>query len=459
MESAVKEAGAIGDEISNVKNGTSVEHESPPEEEQATVDPDKMSKRYRASWFITAVLIAAETASSGMLSLPSAVQTLGYVPGTILLVYFGAVATYTGYLIHKFCENHREVRNYDEAAGIVLGRVGREVIYAGQIIFLICAMSSEIIPGGDSIGSLSSGKLCASISTLIFTVGGMIFSIPRTLKGVGILSISSLITILAASIICMVAVARQNVQSQGGPPSSDLVLKAVTHVSFYEAIVAVTDIIFAYAGHVAFINFIRELIDPKLFLKALYVAQAFIIALYILVAIYFYSFAGNSTQSPFFGDVASLPVQQAAYGVLLPNLFLAGVIYCNVTAKNILRRIPRRDWAYQVNWKSWGLWLVLMFILWTVAFLLAEAIPIFDDLIGIAAALFASQFTYGLPAAFWIYDHRREWKQRKLGMIFHSILYLISVFILVVGVYSSANAIAVAYQQNQVPTPFTCSFG
>eukprot|EP00871_Galdieria_phlegrea_P000637 jgi/Galph1/1574/GphlegSOOS_G254.1 len=423
-----------------------------------TVDPDRMAKKYRATWIMTAVLIAAETASSGMLSLPSAVQVLGYVPGSILLVFLGAVATYTGYLIHTFCQNHKHVRNYDEAGGVIFGRWGREILFGGQIIFLICAMSSEIIPGGDAIGALSSQTLCASVSTLIFTAGGIVLSIPRTLRGVSVLSISSLVTIVASTVICMVGVARQNVTYPGGPPSSAKTLEAFTHPTFYNAIVATTDIIFAYAGHVAFVNFIRELVDPKLFLKALFWAQGFIITLYILVAIYFYSFAGNGTQSPFFGDVANIKVQMAAYGVLLPNLFLAGVIYCNVTAKNILRRIPRREFAYARNKRSWALWLLIMFGLWALAYILAVAIPIFDDLIGIAAALFASQFTYGLPCLFWLYDHRQVWKQRIWSTLIHAVLYLMSVFILGVGVYSSAYAIKVSYQEGQISPPFTCSF-
>ncbi|GJQ15736.1 hypothetical protein GpartN1_g7527.t1 [Galdieria partita] len=331
--------------------------------DSGTVDPDRMAKRYRASWIMTAVLIAAETASSGMLSLPSAVQVLGYVPGSILLVYLGAVATYTGYLIHIFCRNHKQVRNYDEAAGVLFGRWGRELVFGGQIIFLICAMSSEIIPGGDAIGALSSQTLCASLSTLIFTAGGIVLSVPRTLRGVSVLSISSLVTLVGSTVICMVGVARQNVTYPGGLLSSGKTLEAFTRPTFYNAIVAATDIIFAYAGHVAFVNFIRELVDPKLFLKALFWAQGFIISLYILVAIYFYSFAGNGTQSPFFGDVANIKVQMAAYGVLLPNLFLAGVIYCNVTAKNILRRFPRRELAYARNKRSWALWLLIMFAL------------------------------------------------------------------------------------------------
>lgn len=38
------------------------------------------------------------------------------------------------------------------------------------------------------------------------------------------------------------------------------------------------------------------------------------------------------------------------------------------------------------------------------AFVLAVGVPIFSDIVSLAASLFASWFTYGLVGAFWLYD-------------------------------------------------------
>lgn len=44
----------------------------------------------------------AETISLGILSLPSVLAAIGFVPGIILLVGLGALATYTGYVFGQF---------------------------------------------------------------------------------------------------------------------------------------------------------------------------------------------------------------------------------------------------------------------------------------------------------------------------------------------------------------------
>jgi amino acid permease len=44
----------------------------------------------------------AETISLGILSLPSVLATIGFVPGIILIISLGLVATYTGYVLGQY---------------------------------------------------------------------------------------------------------------------------------------------------------------------------------------------------------------------------------------------------------------------------------------------------------------------------------------------------------------------
>jgi amino acid permease len=48
------------------------------------------------------LLMVAETISLGILSLPAAIAGIGLVPGLILLIGLGLLATYTGYVIGQF---------------------------------------------------------------------------------------------------------------------------------------------------------------------------------------------------------------------------------------------------------------------------------------------------------------------------------------------------------------------
>jgi amino acid permease len=48
------------------------------------------------------MLMVAETISLGVLSLPAALSVLGIIPGLILIVFLGILASYTGYVIGQF---------------------------------------------------------------------------------------------------------------------------------------------------------------------------------------------------------------------------------------------------------------------------------------------------------------------------------------------------------------------
>jgi hypothetical protein len=89
---------------------------------------------------------------------------------------------------------------------------------------------------------------------------------------------------------------------------------------------------------------------------------------------------------------------------------------------------------------SYGIWAAMATALWIIAFIIAESIPVFNDLLGITSALFASWFTFGLPSIFWIHMNKRRlfatWKKRLLflanilnflvGLIIVSYIFLLS---------------------------------
>lgn len=54
------------------------------------------------------------------------------------------------------------------------------------------------------------------------------------------------------------------------------------------------------------------------------------------------------------------------------------------------------------TWLSVGTWVGILLALWTIAWIIAESIPVFNDLNALIVALFVSWFTYGLPGE-WIY--------------------------------------------------------
>ncbi|EXJ57686.1 uncharacterized protein A1O5_12476 [Cladophialophora psammophila CBS 110553] len=108
---------------------------------------DEEEVKYRTlKWWQCSMIMIAETISLGILSLLSVLATIGMVPGAILIVGLGIVATYSGYVIRQFKAAHPWMQamfssnQRDRAAAI-----GREVLGAAQTIFLIFSMAGHIL--------------------------------------------------------------------------------------------------------------------------------------------------------------------------------------------------------------------------------------------------------------------------------------------------------------------------
>lgn len=71
----------------------------------------------------------------GVLSIPSVFDTLGLIPGIIMVCVVALIATWTSYMVGVFKIKHREVYGIDEAGGKMFGPIGREVFGAA---FSLC---------------------------------------------------------------------------------------------------------------------------------------------------------------------------------------------------------------------------------------------------------------------------------------------------------------------------------
>ena len=130
----------------------------------------------------------------------------------------------------------------------------------------------------------------------------------------------------------------------------------------------------------------------------------------------------------------------------------------------MLLRISHADYeTYIANTiLGWSVWILLIFLVNAAAFVLAVGVPIFNYLIGIAASLFASYFTYGLAGAFWLYDAwidkggmeamRNRWPMAGLSVA----TLAAGAFICVAGMYVSIKQIVDAYASGKVSAPFSC---
>ena len=340
-----------------------------------------------------------------------------------------------------------------DAGMILFGPFGRELLSTGTIIFAVFATGGQLLAGQIALGSLSNDKLCLMLYTGIFTIPTLIFSLPRTLDRLSWLSVPSMFSILIAGIVGMV----------GAGVSFPVASISVTvNTSFVTAFISVTNPVFAYAGHFMFFILISEMKHPTHAMRAAWVLQTFATVFYVVFAVVLYIYVGPTVASPAF---SSLPEkwQKAAYGIAIPNFLIAGSLYSHTAAKLLFVRFFRKSrHLYSNTVLGWGVWIFLVFTMNAAAFVLAVGVPIFNYLIGIAASLFASWYTYGIAGAFWLYDAymyrggkeawRRNWPMTGLSIA----TLAAGAFICVAGTYVTIKQIVDAYKNHLVASPFTC---
>lgn len=222
-----------------------------------------------------------------------------------------------------------KVHNLADAGEVLLGPFGREFGGAAQTIFLIFVMGSHILTFTIAMDAITGHATCSIVWGIVGFVVLWILTLPRTLKKVSYLSIGcecpyltleayrmylpnvAFLSICGSVFVTMVAV--------GVDPVPNLHLQATRAIEFSAAFLSVTNVIFAYAGHVAFFSFISEFRDPREFPKALFLLQATDTSMYLVVAIVVYRYTGQEVTSPALGSASNV-VMKVAYGIALPTV-------------------------------------------------------------------------------------------------------------------------------------------
>ncbi|KAJ5521077.1 Major facilitator superfamily domain general substrate transporter [Penicillium fimorum] len=382
-------------------------------------DESNAETKYRTlEWWQCGMIMIAETVSLGILSLPSAVAVLGLVPALILIVGLGIVATYTGYVIGQFKLRYPQVHSMGDAGELLfhplgLSRFGREFMGTAQLFFLIFVMGSHLLTFSVMLDTVTDHATCSIVFGIVGLVVSFIFALPRTLRKVSWFSFASFASIIAALLITMIAIAIQR--------PGDGKVDATTTVSLSKGFLAVTNIVFAYAGHVAFFGFISEMKTPTDYPKTLYLLQLTDTSMYVIAAVVIYVYGGKDVKSPALSSTSPITAK-IAYGIAIPTIVIAGVINGHVASKYVYVRLFRgTDHMHKRTFLSVGSWIAITLVLWVIAWIISEAIPVFNTLLSLITSLFASWFTYGLSGIFWLFLNRglygASWKKMVLTAI------------------------------------------
>lgn len=169
---------------------------------------------------------------------------------------------------------------------------------------------------------------------------------------------------------------------------------------------ATLNVMISLSGHIAFFGFQSELADPKDFTKALFLLQGFDVTFYLIVSIVIYCYAGEHVRSPALLST-SPTVAKVAFGLAIGTIVIAGVVLGHTNVKYVYVRIFRGTRHLKSNSVvSNGVWILLSLVAWTLAWIIAEAIPVFNDMLGLLASAFSCWFSFGFEALFYFSMHK-----------------------------------------------------
>lgn len=409
----------------------------------------------RLGWKRLTVVLIVEAIALGSLSMPAAFATLGMVAGTLVCVGIGLVAIYTSYVVGQVKLAYPEVAHYADVGRLLMGKFGYELVSVMFVLQLTFLVGSHTLTGTIAFLNITNNGACSLVFGVVSAIILLLLAIPPSFAEVAILGYIDFVSIMAAILITMIAT---GVKSSGA--TAEWSAWPQPGVTFTSAFIAITNIVFAYSFAICQFSFMDEMHTPKDYVKSIWALGIIEIVIYTLTGALIYAFVGPDVKSPALLSAGSL-LSKVAFGIGLPVIFISGSINTTVAARYIHGRMFRNSVTRYINTpKGWITWLVLITVITIIAWVIAEAIPFFSDLLSISSSLFISGFTFYFPAIMWFMLVKQgAWYERQnwLKSAANAFIFLIGIMVLVGGTYASIDDIIHSYNSGKVRGAFTCA--
>lgn len=399
-----------------------------------------MEKFSRLGWKRLTIVLIVEAVALGSLSIPSTFATLGMVAGVICCVGIGLIAVYTSYIIGQVKVKFPHISNYPEAGRQMFGRWGYEILYIMLCLELLLSAGSHCLTGTIAFTNITGSSICAVVFGVVSAIILLIFAIPPSFSEMAILGYIDFASVILAIGITIIGTGVEATNSPGGLAAVNWSAWPKEGITFAEAFIALSNIIFAYSFALCQFSFMDEMHTPTDFPKSIWTLGLAEIFIYTITGALCYAFIGQDVQSPALLSAGSL-LSRIAFGVALPVIFISGSINTVVLGRLIHGRMFEGSNIRFINTKmGWITWLVVITVLTILEFVVAEVIPFFDDLLSVISSLFVSGFTFYFPAIMWFMFIRQgslfDSKNILLGLI-NAIILIIGLVVLGAGTYAS----------------------
>ncbi|KAL8689890.1 MAG: hypothetical protein Q9218_004539 [Villophora microphyllina] len=434
--------------------------------------------KYRTcSWPKTAALLFAEYICLAIMSFPYSYSVLGLVPGLIITVVVAALVLYTSLIVWEFCLRHPEIRDVCDL-GQMLYFGWRWVWYLTAVMFLLnntFIQGLHVLTGAKYLNTMTNHSVCTIGFSAIMAVVSWACSLPRTFDTLSKLATLSafftFISVLLAAIFAGIE-AHPKGYNTGGPAGTlvgepKVLVIAASGTTFISGMNAFLNISYTFIGQITLPSFIAEMKEPKDFPKALWAVTIAEIIVFSLVGAIVYAYTGTQyNTAPAFGSLGNELYLKVSFSFMIPTLIFLGVLYASVSARFVFFRIfegTRHKGNHTVV--GWASWAGILAVLWIVAFIVAEVIPFFSDLLSLMSSLFDSFFGFIFWGTAYMRMRRADygpgWITKRgirglWGFSLNLVIILIGCYMLTAGTYATVQSIIDNYRSGLFGSAFSC---
>lgn len=131
--------------------------------------------------------------------LADVLETIGLIPGLLVILVIAAITTWSDYVIGTFKLNHRNVHSVADVGQLFFGPVGRECFGAIYWLYMTCIAGSGMLGISIALNSVSNHGACTVVFVVVAAIATFLFSVIQTLDKLSFLGWIGLVSIMAAS--------------------------------------------------------------------------------------------------------------------------------------------------------------------------------------------------------------------------------------------------------------------
>ena len=300
----------------------------------------------------------------------------------------------------EFCLRHPELKDVCDI-GQVLFWNSRWAWYFTAVMFILnntFIQGFHCLVGAKYLNTISNHGICTIGFSAIAAIISWICSLPRTFSALARLATFSAFFTFVSVLLAAIFAGIEDHPGDGWPAKGPIQVLAIPTkgTNFVDGMNAFLNISYTFIGQITLPSFIAEMKDPREFPKALWAVTIAEVILFSLVGSIIYAYTGtNYNVAPAFGSLGNEVYKKVSFSFMIPTLIFLGVLYASVSARfiffNAFRGTRHMGNHTVVGWLAWA---GILGATWILAFIIAEVIPFFADLLSLMSSLFDSFFGF-----------------------------------------------------------------